>query len=112
MGYSNDQNIRLDIKVNVGEMRGLMSELGIDSKNDDLLEIFCEVMGRKLNTSDYYNLGEGLIYHPIEDIIEGGLGLYSKEKLIEEINKEYDQSKWTEEQWDEYWKETEKKDVV
>ena len=99
MSWSNDTNLKLDISVKVGEMRGLMDDLGLDSKNDDLLLEFIELMGNKL-TSSY---GDNLIYYPIEEIINGRMGLYDKEELKKEVEKEYEQSKWTEEQWNEYW---------
>ena len=113
MSYSNDSYIPLVLKVSVGEMRGLMSDLGIipnsDNKDDDLLVSFLEVMKKILTSDEHHSLGEGLIYHSIEDIIEGGMGCYSKEDLIKEINKDYEQSKWTEERWLEYFKKERKK---
>ena len=99
MSWNDDTNLKLDISVNVGEMRGLMKSLGLDSKNDDLLSEFIKVMGNKLSSS----FGDNLIYHSIEDMIDGYMGLYKKEELKKEVEKEYEQSKWTEEEWNEYW---------
>jgi len=74
MSWKDEQIITFPLSVMVGEMRGLMDELELDSSNDELLGDFLDVMKDKLSSSSYRNDG-GLIYHSIEDIVEGRLGM-------------------------------------
>tara|TARA_R110001592_G_scaffold222349_1_gene477503 strand:- start:81 stop:362 length:282 start_codon:yes stop_codon:yes gene_type:complete len=88
MSWKSEQLLKFSLSVNVGEMRGLMDELELDSSNDELLEDFLDVMKDKLSSKSY-NM-DGLIYHSIEDIVEGRLGMYQKEDLKQEVLEQYE----------------------
>ena len=88
MSWKSEQLLKFSLSVNVGEMRGLMDELELDSSNDELLEDFLDVMKDKLSSKSY-NM-DGLIYHSIEDIVEGRLGMYEKKDLKQEVLEQYE----------------------
>ena len=88
MSWKSEQLLKFSLSVNVGEMRGLMDELELDSSNDELLEDFLDVMKDKLSSKSY-NM-DGLIYHSIEDIVEGRLGMYEKKDLKQEVLEQID----------------------